>query len=160
MQTKKVRPGIKEEIRQEKPFRSPGHEASLALLRTANVIRRRLNAVIEPLGVSYEQYNVLRILRGAGSAGLPTLEVAERMVEPAATAITRLMDKLEAKKLVSRQRCKEDRRRVLCWITPAGQRLLAELDPQVDAVDSATVTTLKENETRQLLGILNRIRAT
>jgi len=70
---------------------------------------------------------VLRILRGAGQQGTPTLEIADRMIQKN-PGITRLLDKLEAKHLVRRKRCPEDRRQVLCWITEAGLRLLADLD--------------------------------
>src|SRR5690606_289566 len=87
--------------------------------------------VLEPTGLSQEQYNVLRILRGAGESGLPTLEVSSRMIEQA-PAITRLMDKLEAKKFVRRVRCKEDRRQVLCFITPSGLELLQKLDHPIN----------------------------
>ncbi len=108
--------GLQQEIRQTKPFASLQEEAVLSVLKTADVLRRRIAKALESTGLSNEQYNVLRILRGAGKAGLPTLDVASRMIEQA-PAITRLMDKLEAKKLVHRVRCKEDRRQVLCYIT-------------------------------------------
>src|SRR3954466_7364516 len=95
---------IAQEIKQTRPFRTQREEASVALLRTADLLRRMIGTVVEPRGITAQQYNVLRILRGAGDDGLPTLDIAERMIEQT-PGITRLMDRLEAKKLVVRKRC-------------------------------------------------------
>src|SRR5215468_993641 len=116
---------LREEIRQSKPFESSAQEAILALYRTTDQLQRRFSKLVEPHGISLQQYNVLRILRGAGKQGTPTLEIADRMIEQT-PGITRLLDKLERKKLVRRERCPEDRRQVLCWITKQGLDLLAE----------------------------------
>ncbi len=113
---------LRSEIKQNKPFRSPGEEAAVALMRTSDVLHRRLADVVEPHGITHQQYNVLRILRGSAPEPLPTLEIASRMIEQA-PGITRLLDRLEAKSLVRRERCKEDRRQVHCWITAAGPRV-------------------------------------
>ena len=72
---------IQQEIKQTRPFRSTAQEAGIALLRTTDLVRRRMSAVLEAEDVTVQQYNVLRILRGAGPEGLPTLEIAERMIE-------------------------------------------------------------------------------
>ena len=85
---------VQSEIRQSKPFRSPAQEATIALLRTASIVSRALGRVVEPSGLSLAQYNALRIIRGAGSAGIPTLSIRERMIEEG-TTITRLLDKLD-----------------------------------------------------------------
>ncbi len=103
---------LREEIRQNKPFASPAQEALLALSRTTDLLQRRFAELVEPYGISLQQYNVLRILRGAGQEGTPTLEIADRMIQRT-PGITRLLDKLEAKHLVRRKRCPEDRRQVL-----------------------------------------------
>jgi MarR family transcriptional regulator, organic hydroperoxide resistance regulator len=149
---------IQREIRQRRPFASRGQQAVVALLRTADVARRHLAAVVEPQGITAQQYNVLRILRGAGEEGLPTLEIAARMIEQT-PGITRLLDRLEAKGLVRRQRCTEDRRQMLCWITAEGLRLLADLDGPVDAADRARVAPLSRAELDGLLAALDRKRA-
>src|SRR5918998_6288391 len=115
------------ELKQTKPFPAKSQEAAVALMRTADLIRRSVSGVIEPHGITTQQYNVLRILRGAGEAGLPTLDIAERMIEQT-PGITRLIDRLEAKRLVSRERCLTDRRQVFCRITAEGLTLLAALD--------------------------------
>jgi DNA-binding MarR family transcriptional regulator len=118
---------VQTEIRQRRPFDSPSEEGVVALVRTADLLRRALTRVVEPHGITLQQYNVLRILRGSGADGLPTLEIAGRMIEQA-PGVTRLLDRLQAKGLVRRQRSPEDRRQIRCWITTAGLELLAELD--------------------------------
>ena len=87
---------VREEIRQRRPFANPAGEAVVTLLRTADRLRTFLEATLQPHGVTLQQYNVLRILRGAGDEGLPTLEVADRMIEQT-PGVTRLLDRLEAK---------------------------------------------------------------
>ena len=148
---------LQEELKQNKPFPSTAHEGALGLMRTADVFHRRGAAIVEPRGNTLQQYNVLRILRGAGEEGLQTLEVAARMVEQT-PGITRLMDRLEAKSLVRRHRCPKDRRQHLCWITPAGQTLLDELEqPMSDAVE-AGFTKLDETDRIAFIRLLDAIR--
>src|SRR5688572_31645396 len=81
---------VQREIKQNKPFAIPAEEATVALILTADLVRRAVTAVVEPAGITLQQYNVLRILRGAGKQGLPTLDIAGRKVETPAT-ITRLI---------------------------------------------------------------------
>jgi DNA-binding MarR family transcriptional regulator len=149
---------LQREIRQSKPFRSTSHEAAVGLLRTADVLRRRIAAVVAPSGITPQQYNVLRILRGAGPAGLPTLEIAERMIEET-PGITRLVDRLEARGLVVRERSDEDRRVVACRITPAGGKLLAGLDAPMDAADAAAFANVSAADQKRLIRILDAVRA-
>ena len=145
------------EIRQTKPFQSRRHEAALGLLKTVDELRQRTSSVLEPFGVTDQQYNVLRILRGAGGAGLPTLDIAGRMVERA-PGITRLIDRLEKKKLVSRKRCTSDRRQVFCLLAPAGARLLARMDAPVSRMD-AFLSMLGDADVATLIRLLDAIRA-
>lgn len=149
---------ILEDIKQSRPFRSKGHEAYVTLLRTADDAKRFVSQVLEPEGVTLQQYNVLRILRGAGSEGLPTLSVAERMIERT-PGVTRLIDRMERKGWVKRQRCTEDRRRVWCKITDQGMELLARLDEPVDAVDDLLSGALDAEELSRFVDAMNRIRA-
>jgi DNA-binding MarR family transcriptional regulator len=149
---------LREEIRQTKPFESPTQEAILSVYRTSDVLQRRFVKLVEPHGISLQQYNVLRILRGAGKEGTPTLDIAERMVEKT-PGITRLLDKLEAKHLVRRKRCPEDRRQVLCWITDAGLNLLGELDKPVVQASVSSLQSLTQAELKQLISILEKVRA-
>jgi DNA-binding MarR family transcriptional regulator len=148
---------LQREIRQGKPFRSQGQEVVVALLRTADLVRRVVGRTLEPYDITAQQYNVLRILRGAGEKGLPTLEIGGRMIEQA-PGITRLLDRLEAKALVRRERCAQDRRQVLCWLTPAGLDLVERLDEPVDSADAAAVAMLDPEEQDRLLRMLDAIR--
>lgn len=144
--------------KQRRPFRSPYHEAALGLLRTADVLRRRLEVRFQPYGITAQQYSVLRILRGAPQEGLPTMEIAERMLERT-PGITRLVDRLEQKGLLARERSQSDRRCVLCTITNDGLRILDGVDEPVASADRGVVGMLAEEEVRSLVGYLDRIRA-
>jgi DNA-binding MarR family transcriptional regulator len=148
---------LQREIRQGKPFRSKGQEVVVALLRTADLVRRVVGRTLEPHDITLQQYNVLRILRGAGEQGLPTLEIGERMIEQA-PGVTRLLDRLEAKALVRRERCAQDRRQVLCWLTPSGLELVERLDEPVDSADAQAVAMLTPEEQDRLLRMLDAIR--
>jgi DNA-binding MarR family transcriptional regulator len=133
-------------------------EATVALLRTASVVRRVLERVVEPFGLSLAQYNALRIVRGAGAGGIATLAIRERMLEDG-TTITRLLDKLESAGLLRRERALPDRRQVICHATDDGERLLDQVDPLVDASDAAAVATLAEEEVEHLVRLLDAVRA-
>ncbi len=148
---------IQHELKQTRPFASRGEEAGVALMRTADLIRRCSTTILEPHGITEQQYNILRILRGAGEQGLPVLEIAERMIEET-PGITRLLDRMEAKKLVTRERCKIDRRRVWCRLTTAGLALVNSLDrPMLEGID-AIMSGLRKRELVELLGLLDRAR--
>lgn len=149
---------LQKEIQQQRPFRSPSQEAAIGLMRTTDRIRRTFSAVVEPFGITLQQYNVLRILRGAGDDALPTLELARRMIE-ATPGITRLLDRLETKGLVSRARCPQDRRQVLCRIAPAGLALLARLDEPMNHADEAALAGLGRADQERLIELLDRLRA-
>ena len=145
----------------EKPkenFRSREQQAALGLMRTAEAVKRSLAHVIEPHGITAQQYNVLRILRGAGPEGLPTLTIGERMIEHT-PGVTRLVDRLERKGLVSRIPCPKDRRRVFCVITAKGLELLTELDEPVNRWDSQAVSVLLPSDLDSLITLLDRVRA-
>jgi len=148
---------LQAEIGQTRPFRSLQQEAAVALLRTASVVTRAFARLVEPAGLSWPQYNALRIVRGAGSGGIATLAIRERMIDEG-TTITRLLDKLEAAGLIRRERSRPDRRQVLCFVTAAGRRLLDGLDPKVDALDEAVMAGLAEARLETLIGLLDEIR--
>jgi DNA-binding MarR family transcriptional regulator len=145
------------EIKQRKPFPSKGQEAAVTLLRTADVVRRFVGSAIEPHGITVQQYNVLRILRGAGRDGLPTLEIAQRMIEQT-PGITRLIDRLQTKKLVERQRGASDRRCVYCRITADGSELLASLDEPVRVATDSAFHAVNKKELARLVECLDRLR--
>jgi DNA-binding MarR family transcriptional regulator len=148
---------LQHELRQNRPFRSHAAEASIAILRTADVVRGRLAAIVEPSGVTLQQYNVLRILRGSSPDPLPTLEIGDRLIERV-PGVTRLLDRLEEKHLVRRERCTEDRRRVHCWITEEGLALLAALDEPVDRADRECVSALSDGQLQLLIESLDAVR--
>jgi len=145
------------EIQQRKPFPSREQEAAVTLMRTADVVRRVVGSAIEQHGITVQQYNVLRILRGAGGEGLPTLDIAQRMIEQT-PGITRLIDRLQVKKLVARERGSKDRRRVYCRITPDGLALVAELDGPVRAATDAAFHGVTKRELAHLVESLDRLR--
>ncbi len=149
---------LQSEIKQQRPFVSRSQEGAIAILRTAEVVRRRVATALERHGVTTQQYNVLRILRGAGPGGLPTLEIADRMVERA-PGITGLLDRLEAKELIGRERNVDDRRSVVCRISSRGIGLLADLDAPVEAADRALFGALSDADLDRLLGLLQAIRS-
>jgi MarR family transcriptional regulator, organic hydroperoxide resistance regulator len=150
--------GILQELGQTKPFSTPYEEAGVALMRTVDELQRRLAATLAAREVTLQQYNVLRILRGAHPEAVPTLEIATRMIEKA-PGITRLLDRLEVKKLIHRVRCKEDRRRVLCAITAPGLALLAQLDRPMLETMTRCFASLPAGRTRQLTRLLDDLRA-
>lgn len=149
---------VRDEIKQRRPFPSLANEGLVTLLRTADELRRALETLVVPHGITGQQYNVLRILRGAGEPGLPTLEIAERMIERS-PGITRLLDRLERKRLVRRQRCPHDGRRVLCFLTAAGGKLLAGLGRPVSEAGDRLLGPLGPKRTRALIRLLDDVRA-
>lgn len=152
------RSSVQAEIGQLRPFRSKKQEATIALLRTASVVSRALSRVIEPWGLSLAQYNALRIIRGAGTNGIATLTVRERMIEEG-TPITRILDKLEQAAYIRRERALPDRRQVMCQVTSEGRRLLDKMDRAVDAADEEATASLGARELGQLVDMLDTIRA-
>lgn len=139
-------------------FRSREQQATLGLLRTADAMKRSLAQVIDPHGITPQQYNVLRILRGAEPDGLPTLTIGERMIEHT-PGVTRLVDRLERKGLVERTPCPKDRRRVFCRITSKGLELLTELDEPVNRWDTQALSVLQPSDLDSLITLLDRVRA-
>lgn len=149
---------LREEIRQTRPFQSRRQEAFLAILRSADLLRRSAGALLEPFGVTPQQYNVLRILRGAGPEGLPVLAIGVRLIEQT-PGMTRLLQRLEAKGWVERRRNAADRRQVDCRITPAGAGLLARIDPVMEEADRRMLAPLRADQLDALIALLDEVRA-
>jgi DNA-binding MarR family transcriptional regulator len=148
---------LREQIRQPKPFRSLEAEAYLNVLRTGSVLLAEFAELLRPHEITQPQYNVLRILRGAGSEGMPSGEIGERMVnrEP---DMTRLLDRMEARGLVDRQRGTADRRVVTARLTDDGRRLVDALDVPVQEMHARQMGDLSEEELRALSALLERVR--
>jgi DNA-binding MarR family transcriptional regulator len=147
---------LQAELHQKKAFHSASQEAAIGLVRTADLLRHRFSRLVEAHGISGQQYNVLRILRGARPESLPTLTIAERMIERA-PGITRLLDRLERKGLVKRERCASDRRQVLCEITRKGLQLLETLDEPIGRADDEALG-VSGADLKTLIRILDAVR--
>ncbi len=146
------------EIKQRKPFRRIEDEAFVNLLRTADALMQGVVAALKPVGLSPTQYNVLRILRGAGRGGLACREIAERMItrDP---DVTRLLDRLEERRLVIRTREREDRRVITTRITEEGLRILEKLDDPIEALHVQQLGHLGDERLRSLINLLELARA-
>src|ERR1700723_1358872 len=152
-----VRAKLNGEAKQKHLVHSRQQDAVTSILRTANYLDRFCSPVFDQQGITSQQYNVLRILRGAGLGGLPTLDIAERMIEQA-PGITRLLDRLERKKLVRRERPPDNRRQVLCYITKPGLDLLQELDTPFRNRVNQALHRLDESELKELIRLLTVVR--
>jgi DNA-binding MarR family transcriptional regulator len=137
---------------------TPEEAAFLDLLRTCDLLSRGLAQFLKSEDLSPTQYNVLRILRGAPPAGLPCGEIADRMItrDP---DITRLLDRLEKRELISRCRETKDRRMVVARITPQGLKLLARLDEPVQEMHSKQLGHLGGAKLKELQDLLAAARA-
>ena len=135
-------------------FKSNRLKAFINLKYTANWLSSMENEYFKQFGISPQQYNILRILRGAGDQ-MKVQIVKERMIERAPNA-TRLMDKLCGKDLISRKRCEEDRRVVYVEITKDGLQLLTDIDNAQEKLN--LVNNLSDEEAVQLSDLLDKIR--
>lgn len=148
---------LRDEIKQTRPFSNLEQEAFLSLGRTWAILDHQMAEVLKPHGITPTQYNVLRILRGAGERGLCRSEIMERMIARVPDA-TRLLDRVEAAGLIERERSEEDRRFVRSRITEEGLRLLETLDEAVPALHRRQFAALGEEDLRRLIDLLGLIR--
>jgi DNA-binding MarR family transcriptional regulator len=133
-------------------------EVFISLIRTADAFIRGAEGVLKPAGLSGAQYNVLRILRGAGAGGLACREIGGRLISRDPD-ITRLLDRMESRGLIARARELEDRRVVKTRITAEGLRILGDLDGPVHEFHHKQLRRLAGKQLRQLLLLLERARA-
>lgn len=150
-------PNIVDELKQTRPFPSPAQETLVALLRTTDMVRRRLARVVEAEGITLQQYNVLRILRGARGTPMAALDIAERLIEET-PGVSRLLDRLVAKDLIFRDRGTVDRRRLECSIAPSGLELLERLEAPLTAANAEALEGLTDADVASLGRLLGRIR--
>jgi DNA-binding MarR family transcriptional regulator len=148
---------VEREIQQSRPFPSSAVVPIISLLRTANLVERHYNHLLEPHELTFQQFNVLSILRGARPGGHPVQEIANRMIA-ISPGVTRLIDKLVRRGLVSRVPGSEDRRQVICRITPAGLQILKRVDAPLLATDNRLMQPLNEKKRRTLVELLDAIR--
>ena len=149
---------IQKKTGQKRSFRRLEDEAFVNLLRTADALMQGVAAALKPAGLSPAQYNVLRVLRGAGRDGLACREIGERMIAKDPD-ITRLLDRLEERDLISRTRDRADRRVITTRITDKGLRILKDLDKPVEELHVKQLGHLGEQRLRSLVDLLEAARA-
>ncbi len=144
---------LRAELKQTRPFRSPEEEATLSIQRTSALLEHRLGEVFKAQGITGTQYNVLRILRGAGANGLCRNAVRDRLVAQVPD-VTRLLDRMEEAGLVERERSEVDRRLVSTRITRHGLKLLEQLDLPVAEAHRQQLGHLTHVQLRTLIDLL------
>jgi DNA-binding MarR family transcriptional regulator len=149
-------PTLRDEIRQRRPFETATQEAHLNVVRTAAVLLEGMEQVLRPAGVSLAQYNVLRILRGAGE-GLCRNELRDRLLTRMPD-VTRLLDRMEEAGLVRRAREDDDRRLVRTHLTAEGRRVVDALDGEVAAEHQRRLGHLDAGELATLTALLEKVR--
>jgi DNA-binding MarR family transcriptional regulator len=150
-------PTLQQDLKQKKPFRSLQQEAYLSVVRTSTALTDAMEDLLKTRGISATQYNVLRILRGAGAEGLCRNELRDRMLTRMPD-MTRLLDRMEQADLVVRAREGEDRRMVMTRITAKGRRLLDDLDAPVMALHRKQMAGLTDAQLRSLSDLLTLVR--
>jgi DNA-binding MarR family transcriptional regulator len=129
----------------------------IALIKTSNLINDQLLMVLKPYGISIQQFNVLRILRGQKGVAANLSTVQERMVNKMSNT-TRLIDKLIEKSFVERIICKENRRKIELFITEKGLSFLDQIDPVIDQAEDKMVGHLKKSEKEKIISLLNQLK--
>jgi DNA-binding MarR family transcriptional regulator len=145
--------GLAAEIGKQRPFESLEEEVFLNLLRTQDRLSAQFERLFRAQGLSEAKYNALRILRGHSPAAIPTQRIAAEMVA-SDPDVTRLVDRLVSSGLAARDRCNEDRRRVLVRITDAGLAALAALDEPVATLHRRQFALIPEADLRRLNDLL------
>lgn len=148
---------ILEEIKQTAPFSSRQQEAALNIMRTADALKRGLDLLLKRHGITPSQYNVLRILRGAGAPGLHCTAIAERMIT-AEPDITRLLMRMERLGLLERRRDGNDRRMVTAIATEQGLQILDDVEIPLRALQRQQFLLLSDRETQELIAALEKVR--
>ena len=146
---------IEEAIQQTKPFRNARHKAIVNIIYTNNWVQEQIKSELKPYGITMQQYNVLRVLKGAGNP-ISTSVIRERLLDKMADT-SRMVERLYQKGLVLRSSCKFDKRLVDVSISPEGEKLLSGLkniNPGLDEI----LAGLTEEEAEMLSGLLDKAR--
>jgi DNA-binding MarR family transcriptional regulator len=149
---------LKHEIKQNAPFSGIEEEAILNLFRTSDFLERAFEHESRGWGITSTQYNVLRILRGAGPEGLPCAAIGERMVT-AGPDITRILSRLKARKLIRQHHSQSDRRVVCTQISEAGLSLLREMDPLIQRLPGTLLGHMSKSDLKEMIRLLEGARA-
>jgi DNA-binding MarR family transcriptional regulator len=145
------------ELKQKRAFDLLEEEAHLSIARTSALLEHAMIQVLKPHGLTPTQYNVLRILRGAGEPGLCRNEIGARLLRPVPD-VTRLLDRMTEMKLIGRAREDADRRLVRTHITQKGLDLLGRLDGPVRAFHKERLKGINSHKLRQLVDTLAELR--
>jgi DNA-binding MarR family transcriptional regulator len=148
---------LQAELKQKIPFTSREQEAILSVMRTADALQARVEDFLKDFELTGTQYNLLRILRGAGSEGLPCREISERMIARDSD-ITRLLDRMEERGFVERERAGHDQRVILGKITGAGLKQLREMDGPIDKHGKEMLRHVGQGKLKQLIELLELVR--
>ncbi|CAN5319638.1 MarR family transcriptional regulator [soil metagenome] len=148
---------LKDELKQTRAFRSLEQEALLSIERTAAVLGYAFAEELKAYDLTPTQYNVLRILRGAGETGLCRHEVRARLIAPVPD-VTRLLDRMESAELIERERDSQDRRLVRTRITKRALGLIAKLDEPMEEIHQRQLGHMSKADLRRLVGLLEEAR--
>jgi DNA-binding MarR family transcriptional regulator len=148
---------LQAEIHQTRPFATVEEEAVLNIVRTAEVLQRTIADFLKEFDLSPTQYNVLRILRGAGAAGATCSQIGERLLthDP---DITRLLDRMEARELIARERSSTDRRAIVTRISEDGLALVDSIDSPIRTMTRLRMGKFGRDALARLIGELERVR--
>lgn len=147
---------LREQLKKKGSFESLEQEAMLSILRTSDLLENRLARLLRQYDLTPSQYNAMRIMRGEGKR-LPCLEVADRMIQ-VAPAITRVVDQLLARELITKQQSSDDRRVYRVGLTGAGARLLKKLDSPISNLHASLLGHLSDEDLRALNALLEKAR--
>ena len=149
---------LRDELKMTRPFKSVEEEALLSIARTAALLEHSGSEALKRFDLTITQYNVLRILRGAGGEGLCRNEVGERLVTRVPD-VTRLLDRMEAAGLIYRHRSGTDRRFVSTHITDNGLKLLERIDRELPAIHHRQLGHMSQRRLRELIDLLEEVRS-
>jgi DNA-binding MarR family transcriptional regulator len=149
---------LRDELKMTRPFKSLEEEAILSIARTAALLEHAGAEALKPFDLTITQYNVLRILRGAGDTGLCRNEVGERLVTQVPD-VTRLLDRMETSGLINRRRNGEDRRFVATHVTDKGLKLLDKIDRELPAIHARQLGHVSHKRLRELIDLLEEVRS-
>jgi DNA-binding MarR family transcriptional regulator len=145
-------------LKQNRPFVSLQQEAFLSILRTASELSNTADKLLRQFDITQQQYNVLRILRGAGTEGLCRNEISARMVA-AAPDMSRLLDRMEKSGWITRERAEDDRRQVSTFITDSGKKLLTIIEGPVHEQTHRLFEGVRSTDLKMLVDVLAQIRS-
>jgi DNA-binding MarR family transcriptional regulator len=148
---------LQEELKQTKAFKCLEEEAYLSIVRTAAVLEHGFAQALKRFKLTPTQYNVLRMLRGAGVDGLCRNEVGERLVTNVPD-VTRLLDRMEETGLIARHRSTSDRRYVTARIAPRGLELVNRLDATIAAIHHEQLGHVDKHALRAIVDLLTSVR--